>query len=121
MELIVSGSRYGVSKEWLEQVLSTIHEGTPIATLITGGASGVDTQAERWALIKRVPVLTYKADWTSHGRAAGPIRNRWMLEQHPEAAILIFPGGAGTSNMRRLVREKGRTVIEAEAIFPLLK
>jgi hypothetical protein len=121
MELIVSGSRYGVSKEWLEQVLSAVHEGKPIDVLITGGCSGVDIQAEQWALSKHVPVLTYKADWTSYGRAAGPIRNRQMLKLHPEATVLLFPGGDGTSNMRRSAVERGRTILVAEDLYPLLK
>lgn len=59
MELIVSGSRYGVNEKWLALVLQQVHETTPIDVLITGGCSGVDIQAEQWALIKHVPVLTY--------------------------------------------------------------
>jgi hypothetical protein len=54
------------------------------------------------------------AQWQLHGRAAGPIRNRELLEQAVaragahnspgyQASVLVvaFPGGAGTASLVR--------------------
>jgi hypothetical protein len=48
--------------------------------------------------IKRFP-----ADWNAHGKAAGPIRNKemldWALQQGKPITVLAFPGGRGTKSM----------------------
>ena len=49
-------------------------------SIISGGARGVDTLAERYAKEIGVPVKIYWPDWTKHGKAAGPIRNRQIIE-----------------------------------------
>lgn len=68
--------------------------------------TGADQLAAKWARrLDDVPVEQHPADWGSHGRAAGPIRNREMLESGIDAAIQ-FPGGRGTAHMRSLLDEK---------------
>lgn len=52
--------------------------------------TGVDREIRSFYPASRV----YEADWTNHGRAAGPLRNARMIE---DADMLVaFPGGAGT-------------------------
>lgn len=48
----------------------------------------------------------HAADWDTHGRAAGPIRNREMAQSGLHGAI-EFPGGRGTASMRRELQEEG--------------
>lgn len=57
-----------------------------------------------------VPV--FRADWTRHGNAAGPIRNGEMLrgEGHTgklAEALLVFPGGRGTSDCKEQAERLG--------------
>jgi hypothetical protein len=51
-----------------------------IKSIISGGARGTDTLAERYAKEIGVPVKIYLPDWTKHGKAAGPIRNKQIIE-----------------------------------------
>jgi hypothetical protein len=53
-------------------------------TVINGGARGADNIAKRWADLNKVPCITCRADWTKHGKSAGPIRNGQMLALHPD-------------------------------------
>jgi hypothetical protein len=84
-------------------------------TVIEGGASGADSVAWKWA-----EALTdwgyahyhhehYRAQWELHGKAAGPIRNRQMLEEGRPDLVLAFThdldASRGTKNMVELARK----------------
>lgn len=77
----------------VEQVLGRrLHVGS-------GGASGADTLAELWALERGRPRHIICADWGTHGRRAGPIRNERLLREFQPEICLGFKGGAGTRHM----------------------
>lgn len=46
------------------------------AHIISGGARGADSLAEKLAQKHGLPITIMKPDWAQYGRAAGPIRNR---------------------------------------------
>lgn len=49
--------------------------------VVTGDASGADAIARWWAERQAgVELVVFDADWKQHGRAAGPIRNKAMVE-----------------------------------------
>jgi hypothetical protein len=52
------------------------------------------------AFRRGVPVDKYPADW-SVGKAAGIQRNEAMIYMGKPDFGLVFPGGAGTADMRR--------------------
>ena len=80
----------------------------PIGELVSGGASGADRCGEQWAQSKGIPIKRFPADWSTHGRAAGPIRNHQMAEYAD--AVALFPGGHGTASMRREAERAGITI-----------
>lgn len=87
--------------------------------VIEGGARGADTLAWRWAK-RRLPSenrLTIEARWDKHGRAAGPMRNRQMIEEGKPDVVIAFPGGKGTKNMISQARKAGIKVIEVGPDF----
>lgn len=68
--------------------------------IVQGGASGADTLGRKWAYSHNIKqIVTYKADWETHGKAAGPIRNKLMLDTEKPDKVIAFPGGRGTANM----------------------
>lgn len=81
--------------------------------IIHGGAPGADTFADKWAADHGIERVVCLADWAEHGKAAGPIRNREMLERGP-SIVIAFPGGRGTADMVRIAREKGLEVAEVK-------
>lgn len=71
--------------------------------------------ATAWATDHGVAVICCPADWRWHGKAAGPIRNKQMLDQHSPDLVIAFPGGRGAANMVALARAAGVPVAEVEA------
>lgn len=78
--------------------------------IVSGHASGADTMGERYAQEKGLPCELHPADWKTHGKAAGPIRNAEMAAV-ADALIAFWDGQSrGTANMINLARQKGLTV-----------
>lgn len=85
--------------------------------VIEGGADGADKGARYWRETRRFPGQTYPADWTTHKRAAGPIRNAQMLKQGKPSVVIAFPGHEGTADAVDRARAAGVRVIEAAGDF----
>jgi hypothetical protein len=91
--------------------------GRLVHLLLHGGARGADAAIARAAHQLGWCSLVMPAHWQQHGRAAGPIRNRKLLQQaiaraeaHTSpgsvASVLVvaFPGGAGTASLVQQAR-----------------
>jgi len=89
MRTIIAGSRTITDASKLQTVIDDYE--WPITTVLCGGAQGVDKLGEQYALAHNIPIEYYPADWKTHGKAAGPIRNSQMAE-NAEALILIWDG-----------------------------
>jgi hypothetical protein len=87
-----------------------------IAVIIEGGATGADRMAREFGKWAGIPVETFAADWKTHGRAAGPIRNQRMLTEAKPDIVMAFDGGKGTADMVRRAKGAGVEVFEAPAI-----
>jgi hypothetical protein len=111
MRLLVCGGRNYDDEIAIEAALETIHEKTPITVLIQGGARGVDKLAGKWADRNGIEALVFPADWYRYNNAAGPIRNRQMLDEGKPDLVLAMPGGAGTEDMMEQARARGLRVI----------
>lgn len=55
------------------------------------------------------------ADWKTHGKRAGSIRNQKMIDDYHPQLVVAFPGGAGTADMVRRARAAGIEVREIPA------
>lgn len=90
--ILVCGSRYWNSREPIARELRKF----PNAELVIhGGCGGADTQAGRAATELEIPVVVYPANWSKHGKAAGPIRNALMLAEGKPDIVLAFHEGIG--------------------------
>ena len=81
--------------------------------VVHGGARGADALVAEAAGAKGHPIEVFHADWDTHGKAAGPIRNQQMLDAGADF-VIAFPGGRGTADMVRRAREAGVPVIETD-------
>ncbi len=93
-------------------------DGVPCITrMIQGGARGGDELGKAWADHWKRPCDQYDADWDTHGKGAGPIRNQRMLnallgwrgDGHVIAA-LVAPGGSGSADMAQRLAKHGVNV-----------
>lgn len=105
MRVLVSGGRGYSNRKLVFEILDEFHSETGIDLLIHGAAPGADSLAEEWAKKRQVAYLGVPAKWDAFGKAAGPKRNRMMVEKaHPEHAF-VFPGGKGTADMTSVLEE----------------
>jgi len=80
-------------------------------TIISGGAPGVDTWAEHIAKDFGLQTRIYPADWKTHGKAAGYLRNEEMVK----AADIVIAFWDGESKGTKLTIDlalKYRKVLE---------
>jgi hypothetical protein len=115
MRVLVCGGRDYRDRETFTKVMDAHHSWHQFTAVIHGGASGADHEAEVWAQTRGIPVLSFPADWDMHGKAAGPIRNRQMLEVGRPDIVIAFAGGRGTQDMARRARAAGIPVVEVGA------
>jgi hypothetical protein len=108
MRVIIAGGR---DYNNYDTVVDAIEEsGFDIDTVVSGGARGVDHLGEIYAAEMNIKLVVFEADWETHGRAAGPIRNRKMAE-NAAALIAIWDGKSrGTKNMIETATKKGLLV-----------
>ena len=101
MRLLVCGSRNYDNFSHVCDVLDVIALEYPDLHIIHGGADGVDTNAGEWAYMNNKPCTRYPALWYKHGKAAGPIRNKQMIDDGKPDKVLAFlaPNSRGTKNM----------------------
>ena len=112
--------------------------GRLVHLLLHGGARGADAALGRAAQQLGWSALVMPAQWQLHGRAAGPIRNRELLEQAIAKAVahtspgalasglgVAFPGGPGTASLVREARHMAShspvpiSVVEVSAVAGL--
>lgn len=78
--ILVTGSRNWTAFTALRATLVSARQRHPHAILVHGGARGVDQAAAAiWAGLG-LRTEAHPADWTSHGRAAGFVRNQAMVD-----------------------------------------
>ena len=107
MKLIVAGGRdYHLTLHDIRRLESS----NAITKIVSGGASGVDNDAEKWGESRGIPVRIFKADWKRYGRCAGPLRNREMADSAD--AVALFPGGRGTTSMYNEATKRGLEIFD---------
>src|SRR6266446_3178326 len=107
MRLLVCGGRDFNHRELLFGVLDDLHAKIGVTCLIHGGAAGADALAARWASLRKIRAICFKADWDKYGRSAGPIRNDRMLHNGRPELVAAFPGDAGTADIVARARKAG--------------
>lgn len=109
---LICGGRDFQDYALMEKALRSLILHPEDALVIHGAARGADTLAHRWAQCHGVPAQAFPADWDTHGKAAGPIRNRRMLDEGKPDVVIAFPGGPGTANMVAQARRQKVVTIE---------
>lgn len=84
-----------------------------IEAVIHGDARGADQGGADWGRSEHAQVIAFPANWKKHGKSAGPIRNREMLERGKPDIVIALPGGRGTANMIAQAEGVGIPVIRA--------
>jgi hypothetical protein len=86
----------------------------PFDFIITGGAPGVDTDADSYAALMGWDRIIMPANWIGREKSAGHIRNYNMLRVTQPTMVLALPGGPGTAGMVSIAKKAHIDVIEVK-------
>lgn len=122
MKLIIAGSRdLNVSTNLLKYCIIHFLDFKTIKEIVTGGATGVDFSGKMLCKDETLDAIAmtlkgknkeFLADWDTHGKAAGPIRNKQMAD-YGDALLLIWDGESrGSKNMKETMLKLDKPVYE---------
>lgn len=133
MKLLIAGSRsitnYNQFHSALISILTAkdkrLEEIIPlISEVVSGCAIGVDKLGEVFAKENNIPIKQFFPDWDLHGKSAGFIRNKAMIDYldiKTDVVILIWDGSSkGTASTKKLAIDKGLTLRE-KVINPIIE
>lgn len=100
MKIIIAGGRsfkdYELLKRELDEYLGIMPGDHSI---ISGCARGADSLGEQYAKENNLPLIKMPADWKTHGKSAGYIRNSDMAKI-ADAVVVFWDGKSkGTKHM----------------------
>lgn len=109
MRLAIIGSRtfanYNFAEMWIDSMLNfTCDRDAGIEVIISGGASGADTLAEKYADKHNIEKEIYLPDWYRFGKQAAFIRNKQIIDNCD--MVLAFWDGQSKGTKDSIVRAK---------------
>jgi hypothetical protein len=112
--LLFCGDRNWTDREPIAAYMRVLKD-RPGSEICHGGARGADTIAGEEAAKRGIPVTVYRAEWAKYGKAAGPIRNRRMLNEFRPTQVVAFHANIetskGTRDMVELAKAAGIAVV----------
>ena len=113
MKVSIAGSRGFTNKSYLIEKVNQLIEQESITepfTLICGMARGADMTGYHVCKDNDIEIIEYPADWNTHGKSAGFIRNKEMADVC-DCAVIFWDGQSiGTANMIKLMRNRNKPV-----------
>lgn len=112
MKVIIAGSRSIKDMALVEAAIAA--SGYHITEVVSGGARGVDSLGEEWAILNKIKLgpdfSVPDYEWKKNPHTAGHKRNGRMAK-YAEALIAIWDGvSGGTANMIEQARAHGLLV-----------
>lgn len=114
MKLAIVGSRefedWDTFKSIADAFIQTSNQ--PVDLVISGGAAGPDTMAERYAEENNIDFLEIKPDWEKYGRSAGMLRNTEIVNSCDEALVFWNYHSRGTMDtVNKLFKSKHNFIV----------
>lgn len=112
MRIAFTGGRHYVNYELVYNIVASLdHNGN--VTILVGDATGLDTMVATAAKQLGFQTEVFVANWQKYDNAAGPIRNKEMLEAGAKL-LIAFQGGRGTTDCVRQARKLGIPILHVE-------
>ncbi len=108
--VVVTGDRNWTNRSVIQKALSNLPQQT---ILLHGDCRGLDQIAASEAIKLGIQTLSVPANWQRFGRAAGPIRNREMLDLEPDLVLAFHDHldiSRGTKDCVQQALARGLTV-----------
>lgn len=94
--------------EWLLKQMPKNTNGKWTVLIIHGGCRGVDMTADKIARKLGFSIVSAPANWKKYGKAAGPIRNKEMLDMGANA-VYAFHQNIGNSKGTKDMIDQAKT------------
>jgi hypothetical protein len=115
MRVLICGSRNWTNKDIIEGYFEWLKDKKPITIVHGDCPTGADWIATGLALKYGYRIEAHPADWQTYGKAAGPIRNKQMVDSGIDLVIAFLRNNSrGTKSTIDLAKEKGIRVIVSE-------
>jgi hypothetical protein len=124
MRVLITGDREWTDALKIRRVLECLKHIHPDAIVVEGEARGADSIAKLLAEELGFKVEGHRAEWTKYRKAAGPIRNQFMIDEsrrraevdghHLEHAVAFhadLANSKGTLDMVRRLERAGINVL----------
>lgn len=106
-KLAIVGSRRFTNYDHMCRVLETPRENGLIKLIVSGGARGADSLAQRYAKEFGLPIMIYYPDWEKYGKAAGVIRNQYIVDDADMMIAFAYDDSRGTrDSIRKMEKAK---------------
>lgn len=108
MKVVCCGSRGWTNGDLILRRLQALQAEHGHVEVLHGGARGADLFAAGIARGFGMQVHAFPADWKTHGKRAGIIRNLQMLDENPALILAFWDGESpGTRHMVSAAQERG--------------
>lgn len=114
--VVVSGGRDYKDIATVEDTLFWLN---PDLVYVGDCPTGLDKFVRNWCDENEVSKKLFRAEWNTHGKAAGPIRNREMIGAASRdiehiCIFVAFPGGKGTKDCTIAAETSGFVVLQVK-------
>jgi hypothetical protein len=110
MVVAVVGSRGFRNYAFLEDMLRSF----PISRIVSGGAKGADSMAEKYAQERSKPVVIYRPEYSKYGKNAPLVRNKAIIDAS-DICVAFWDGKSrGTKHAISMAKKAGKEL----HIFP---
>ena len=112
MRLAIVGSREFTNYDLLCREVAKIQETQKIDLIVSGGATGADTLAKKYAAKNRIPLMEFLPDYSRYGRGAPLQRNSLIVQNADWVLAYVTASSKGTwDTIRKAERAKKKTII----------
>lgn len=114
INLAIVGSRIFEDYETLEQTVDEIRTRFNVVKIVSGGAKGADSLAEKYAKENNIETMIFYPNWAKYGKKAGFLRNETIVDNSDMILAFWDRISNGTKHTITIANAKNKRVLIKE-------
>lgn len=110
-KVAIVGDRNFIDYSYFKWIIDSYRNKYGISFIISGGARGTDSLAERYAKENEISYTVFVAEWSKYGNGAGPIRNKKIVENCDVMIAFLAKESKGTKNSIEQAKNSSKPVL----------